>query len=503
LKRALEVGIVLAALAAISVGAVAYVHARGWTLYYGDAEAHLNSARRIIDSRTPGYDQVGTSWLPLPHLLALAFAGGDHLWRSGLAGAIPSAGCFITAGLFLFAATRRATQSLPAASVALGLFALNPNLLYLQSTPMTESVLMAGVMAVLYFTILFHQTQSILALVAAGAASMLTSLARYEGWFLIPFVTIYVFSVARRWHLRLLAAVLFGAIASLGPLYWLAHNWWLYGNPLEFYNGPYSAKAIYQRSGTYPGDHDWRKAWLFFRTAAVLCSGWGVVIIAAVGLAGCLIRRTVWPVMLLLLPSAFYLWSMYSGTAAIFVPQLWYGSYYNTRYGLAALPLFAAAGAGFVLLFRGRSRAFAALAAILVGVAPWIAAPEPDRWICWKESQVNSTARRAWTTEAARFMADHYHRGEGIFTSFGDLPGILREAGIPLRESLHDCNEPWWMAATARPDLFLHEEWAIAISGDPVATAIQRASFKNGPHYRLIKCIMLKDAPVIEIYKRD
>ena len=43
---------------------------RGYVLYYGDAEAHLNIARRIVDSRTPGPEQIGTVWLPLPHTAA-------------------------------------------------------------------------------------------------------------------------------------------------------------------------------------------------------------------------------------------------------------------------------------------------------------------------------------------------------------------------------------------------------------------------------------------------
>ncbi len=63
---------------------------------------------------------------------------------------------------------------------------------------------------------------------------------------MIPFVAIYFLIAARKQ--RLLAALLFSIIAALGPLYWLAHNWWLYSNPLEFYNGPYSAMSIYQRA---------------------------------------------------------------------------------------------------------------------------------------------------------------------------------------------------------------------------------------------------------------
>ena len=497
----LELGLVLACLGVLSAAAGMLVNHFGWTLYYGDAEAHLNIARRILDSRTPGYDQIGTSWLPLPHLLALALVGNDRLWRSGLAGAIPSSICFVLAGGFLFAAIRRATESSAAACTAVGLFALNPNLLYLEATPMTEPVFLAGFMAVLYFTVRFRDTQSLWAVTGAAIASLAASLSRYEGWFLIPFATIYFLFAAKR--RRLLAVLIFGTVASLAPLYWLVHNWWLYGNPLEFYNGPYSAKAINQRSGPYPGQQDWKKAWLFFRTVTEMCAGWGVLIVAVAGLFGVIFKRVFWPLLLAVLPAGFYLWSMYAGGAAIFVPQLWFNSYYNTRYGLAALPLLAIAGAGTTLLAVGRWRVLVALAAIGIGIMPWLIERRPDAWICWKESQVNSEGRRAWTREAAQALASEYKRGAGIFTTFGDLTGILRESGIPLRDALHDGNEPAWMAAIARPNLFLHEEWAIAVAGDAVATTVQRTTFKTGPRYHLKRTIIIKGAPVIEIYKRD
>src|SRR3954463_8892551 len=99
--------LVFVALFLVSSAALAIFYSNGWLLYYGDAEAHLNIARRIVDSRTPGYDQVGTSWLPLPHWLMLPFVRHDSLWLNGLAGAIPSAIGFVAAGTFLFAAVRR------------------------------------------------------------------------------------------------------------------------------------------------------------------------------------------------------------------------------------------------------------------------------------------------------------------------------------------------------------------------------------------------------------
>ena len=508
MKRArIEIALVLAALIVISTAATRYVNQSGWTLYYGDAEAHLNIARRIVDSRTPGYDQIGTPWLPLPTILTLTLVHYDPWWRNGLAGAIPSSACFVVACVCLFAAIRRAMRSSAAAFAATGIFALNPNLLYLQATPMTEPVFLAGLMALLYCTVLFRDTQSLWAVLGAGVASLAASLSRYEGWFLIPIVTLYFLFAAR--SRRPVAALVFGAIASLGPLYWLAHNWWLYGNPLEFYNGPYSARGIYQRAldrhmPPSPGDHDWRKAWLFFRTAARVCAGWGAVIVAGIGLAGALWKRCFWFLLAAALLPIFYVWSMCAGGTPIFLPELWFGSYYNTRYGLAALPLLAIAGAGVVLLAHQRLRPFVAVAAIATAVAPWLIHPAPDNWICWKESQVNSIGRRSWAPAVAQLLRSEYKLGTGIYSSFGDdFVACLREAGIPLREALRQSNEPAWMAATTRPRFFLHEEWVLATSGDSVATAVQRATFHDGPRYYRIQTIIVKDQPVIEIYKRD
>src|ERR1700719_5162959 len=85
LSRTIEPVAVVLLLSAISASAVVWCSSRGYTLYYGDAEAHLNIARRVIDSRTPGPEQLGTVWLPLPHLLMLPLVWNDRLWKTGLA----------------------------------------------------------------------------------------------------------------------------------------------------------------------------------------------------------------------------------------------------------------------------------------------------------------------------------------------------------------------------------------------------------------------------------
>ena len=483
-------------LAAISVTAVFWCSSRGYTLYYGDAEAHLNIARRILDSRSPGLEQFGTVWLPLPHLLMIPFAARDSWWRSGLAGAIPSAASFVIAGAFLFAAARRLYLSTAAGVAAALLFALNPNMLYLQSIPMTEALFAASLAAQLWATLWFRSTQSMWAVLAAAVASNAASLTRYEGWFLIPFVALYFLLTARnKFH-----ALVFAVLGALGPLAWLAHNQYYYSNALEFYSGEGSAQAIYggelaAGGARYPGDHNWRLAIEYYFAAIMLTQGWILAILGGLGTVTALAKKIWWPLLLLTLPPAFYVWSIHSSGTPLFVPTRWPFSWYNTRYALAALPLAAFAAAGIVALLPKHLRA----AGVVVLVVAGALAGTP---ICWKESSVNSVARRAWTKQAAAYLASHYQPGDGIIYSFGDLTGVLREAGIPLREGLHQGNRPSWDAAVLRPDLFFHEQWALAIAGDKIAGAVAKTGAR-GPHYELRKRIKVEGAPAIEIYRRQ
>jgi hypothetical protein len=219
------------------------------------------------------------------------------------------------------------------------------------------------------------------------------------------------------------------------------------------------------------------------------------------GLLASLVKRAFWPLLLLALPGVFYLWSMHSAASPIFVPVLWPNSYYNTRYGLAVLPLVAFASAGLVAIAPRRAQTAIAVIVIASGTVYWLLHPSPKSWVTWKESQENSDGRRQWTREAAEFLKPRYVRGSGIITSFGDLTGIYREMGIPLRETLTEMNVLPWEAAVRRPDLFLWEEWAVVRGGDPVQTGINRAA-RYGIHYRLEKTIITGREPVIEIYRR-
>src|SRR5215470_3058861 len=138
--------------AAISCAALALYFRHGAILLYGDAVAHINIARHVFDSRTPGILELGTVWLPLPHLLNMPFVVNDWMWRTGLGGSIPSVIAYIGGVLGLFRLVR-GFMSRSAAWIAVLIYALNPNLIYMQATAMTETLYLALVIwALVHFS---------------------------------------------------------------------------------------------------------------------------------------------------------------------------------------------------------------------------------------------------------------------------------------------------------------------------------------------------------------
>lgn len=373
--------------------------------------------------------------------------------------------------MFLFAAVRRIFDSTSAALAATTLVAFNPNLLYLQSTAMTEAYFFAALAALLWATVADHP-------VVAALATNAAVLTRYEGWFLIPFVAVYFLLRSPR------RAVLYSAIAAIGPFLWLFYNWYLTGDALAFYRGPYSAKAI-QHGLPYPGLHNLREAWLYYRTAVQLCAGPGLALMALAGTVVALARRAAWPILLLALPPVFYLWSMYSsGGTPIFVPTLPPHSWYNTRYGLAALPLLAFASAALVMAVPRPLRAATAVLVVAAGLIH-------SNWITLDESRANGTNRRLWMHAAADYLRSRYKPGAGIVSSAGDdFFGIYRAAGIPLAETFSVDNGLPFDAALRRPEL-LWQSWAVVRTTDPF----------DATHWTLEATFTASHEPTIALYR--
>ena len=104
-----------------------------------------------------------------------------------------------------------------------------------------------------------------------------------------------------------------------------------------------------------------------------------------------------------------------------------------------------------------------------------------------------------WTAVAAEYLAANYQAGSGILFPFGDLTGVLRQAGIPLKEGLYQDNTQAWKSAIANPERDLREEWVLAQPGDVVTEAMKRA----GAKYHLARQVLSKGMPAVDVYRRD
>lgn len=470
-----------------------YFYSSGYLLYYGDAQAHLNISRSWIDSRTPGYDQLGTVWLPLLHLICLPFVGSDALWSSGLAATFPVATCFVIAGVCLYLCGREVYGARSASLAVLLCFAINPNVLYLSTTAMTELVFAAALSACLLALLRFARTQNRWYIALCVFASWWMSLTRYDGWFLIPFITVLCATAAKKHKLAVLVAV--GGLAALAPLYWVANNWWETGNALDFYNGPYSAAAI-QRYQKYPGYHDWPQAIHYYWEAGRACCGNGLAMVGVAGLVTAIWTKRWVSTAFLSLTPIFYVWSLHSSWTPIYLPWLWPHGYYNSRYGFAVVVLVAFSAGALAAAVPKRMKALTCVVP-LMAILPWCLEPKPDHWICWKESQQNSISRRAWTSKAAAFWEIHYQRGDGLLTEFGDLAGIFCRLGLPLKEGLHEGNGPEWFINTHSNGLVTETKWAMAQEGDKLAKQISQIGT-----FQLVDKIKVEGAPALLIYER-
>jgi hypothetical protein len=522
----------VAALAsAVSLLSLLYYFQHGQILLYGDAVAHINIARRVFDSQTPGLLQLGTVWLPLSHLLMTPFLLSGSLWQSGLGGSIPSMIAYVLGAVGVYRLTRgfaaevgNDSAARVSAWMAAFVYAANPNLIYLQTTAMTEPLYLAlFVWATVYFAesvrALGHDPPQKSAQVGAplircGLCLAAAEFTRYDGWFLAVAIGAIVFAFSI-WHRSDRAfrgsAKTFLVMIAVVPLLWLAYNAATYGNPLEFVNGPYSAKAIQQRSAALnPAQGQVVTAASYFLKSAELNmvpGNWGRLWLAASagGLAFALwkLRACSLTFLLLCLPIAFYAFSIAYGGVPLYVPTWWPFTWYNVRYGLQLLPLFSVL-AGVVIAVSRTARkppqpwlAIAAFALVVISYASvWRV-----QALCLTEAQANSRTRTALESAVERTISA-LPPGSRFLMYLGDHVGIFQQTRIPLRRVVNEGNHrPWkkpadpyglWERALANPPQYV--DYVIAFDGDPVDRAADRT------HLTLLSEIHTTGQPHARIY---
>jgi hypothetical protein len=471
----------------ISIAALAFYFRHGAILLYGDAVAHINIARRVFDSRTPGIFQLGTVWLPLPHLLDAPFIANDWMWSTGLGASIPSVIAYVAGTLGVFRLLRGYASRLTA-WIGAFIYALNPNLIYMQATAMTEVLYLAFfIWAVVYLCefVKYVKVDGERGRKSLERSAIMVSaamLVRYDGWFLAAVIALSAMIIAWRvgWHARPVrqALVRFVLLTGLTAGVWLAYNYANFYNPLEFATGPYSTRAIVGASAMpiYPGKDHPRTAALYFLKAARLNISEGgleypllsIAFVAALA-ALCFSRRH-WPALLLWIPVLFYTLSIAWASVPIYVPPWWPHSYYNVRYGLQMLPAVAVfAALAFEFLAQIMPTRIPGVIIVLIAAASYYMAWQKGP-ICLREAQANGRARMMFEQHLALELKK-LPLGATLMMNCGAHGGALQDAGIPLRRVLQEGNHPEWTIGLSAPARAA--DYVVAFQGDELSYAVR------------------------------
>lgn len=482
---------------AIVIGVVASMFwiGNGLTLMYNDAQLHLTVARRILDSPSPGFQQLGTVWLPAPHLLLMLPSQVLVLWHTGWSGAIVGIGCLATSAAALYRIAARLSFSRLGRLVVLACFLANPSMLYIFTTALTEPVLIAALLATLaglasWATARRRYSGGEVA-VFAGLPAAVAVLTRYEGWALTLGCAAFILWAAwRRWgdvRYGIRMALSFLSLPLVAMLWWFSYNWTIYGNPVEFAVSDYSAGAQQHElwlAGLLPtkgnaGLSVWTFGWSVVETAGIV-----LILLAFIGGAVLVLTRG-------LAVDAMLIWLM-GITLPFNVFTLWYGQstisndhtlppgWFNNRYALAVIP-FLAMLTGFLIdtaaksphlarLRHGRLWLGGVLAALLVVQNAWWLQDLNGRSAVLAEA----AERQLYSADevaADAYLAEHYAGGKVLMDEVQ-----IRSApilGLPLTELYNRSSGVHWEQSLMEPSRNVAWIYASTHRADGAGAALQ------------------------------
>jgi hypothetical protein len=428
---------IVAGATVIAGAAAAYYYSRrGLALSHYDARAHLVVARRIFDSLMPGWQQIGAVWLPLPHVLNMIPVQIDAWYRTGASAIAISVASMGAAAWALASLVMRRTGSIAAAAAGAVLLLANPNVLYLQSTPMTEPLLFGTTLVAVVLTADWLDRGAPRPATAPGLAIVAACLTRYEAWPICGMLLVLALAVLFRRGVPPRDAL--GAIAGLSLYPAIAIVIFLV-------NSRWTVGAWFVSSGFFVAENEALGrpllAWDQVRDGVFRLSGtalvWPAYAAAALVLVTFARDRARASIVLVL-----------ALAAAAALP--WYayleGHPFRIRYAVPLVVASAALVAAGIALLPRRVRGVTAAAIVVAAV--WQVSPFDRSAPVLAESQ-----RDAQNALGRRTVTDYLvaHRdGQPIMMSMGSLAHYMHDLSrehFAIHDFLHEGNGEVWKAA--------------------------------------------------------
>lgn len=346
---------------------------------YRDSIFRLDASRRFFDAVNPGlFNQIGTVWLPLPNFIMFPLASINILWKTGLAGSIVSFVAYIFNAVAIFLTLKLLTENKIAQYTGLILFIFNPNILYFQTTPMSEQLYLTLFSFSVYYLIKWNITKSSRDVFLAGLFTSMASCTRYDGWTFAAAAVVLIFLISIISKQRAIKnSFLYILPTAIVIIWWLVHNYIYYSDPLEFVRGQFSTLyqlKYYEEAGRLLTKHNPVLSLKVYYYDLYLYTGWLTLCLSFLGFIYYVIKNKfkidsfLLYLSLIAVPSTILF--LYLGQVIIEIPQSEPAGYFNSRYGLYAIPglvIFAGIFVGFVYeKFIGKKKMLIAVTVLLM-----------------------------------------------------------------------------------------------------------------------------------------
>lgn len=444
----------------LSILAIAFFvlyYQNGFGVAYNDARSHLNIGRRVVEGLKPGLAQIGSVWLPLPHFLMIPTIWNDFFWHSGLSGAIQSMVSFVLCGVIIYKFLDILKVGIIGKITAIAIFSLNLNVLYLQSTAMTELLLLFTMTAGSYYLLLWFLNEKLFDFIKAAFFVFISTTIRYDGWFLLIFSLglIALDTFKKKGYKQTEGTlILFSTLAGFGIVLWLFWNLLIFKDPLYFAFGPFSAYA--QQEQIKKAGELLTKGNIVISIKAYLYSlAYNTytfpLVIAFIGFLKFMFDSSYqskykYAILALISPLFFNIIALYFGHSILTIPGI-YGKYWwNIRYGLMMMP----AVAIFIGYLIDRLKHSRAVIIGLVSMVYFFSFVNKDI-VTLDDALYGASGRNI--SEVSSWLNENTLDKKGfimISTAFHDA--IVFSSGLPMKRFITEGTGKYWEYAGKNPE---------------------------------------------------
>lgn len=272
---------------------------------------------------------------------------------------------------------------------------------------------------------------------------------------------IVVFSVCwkRGWRKAEGDFLVFCFLGGFGIFLWILWNWAIFGDPLYFAFGQFSAhtqQENFSANGLLVTEHNLPLSMKIYAIAVKFSTGWPMAVLAVIGIVSALVSKISktrasllrMTIFLFLAPFVFNILALYLGHSILFMPNVLGSGWFNVRYGVMCLPVIAVG-----IAFLANVRNVFARGALLCGIVAAIVFSfsfEPVTLQDAKEGMARKDLRAIgrWLSENAT------NPNEKILISAAANDPIVFLSGFPIRRFIYEGSGKYWRESIRNPERY-------------------------------------------------